>query len=100
MARKERPRTPQRAPPGKRSSDQAFRPLFPGFQLPEQPDKPGAYQWEGLGESQAGALVIGNLERFWSLGAVRHVEEEESRATMRWRRLIGQALDGGSVVSW
>jgi hypothetical protein len=53
-----------------------------------------------LGESQAGALVIGNLERFWSLGAVRHVEEEESRATMRWRRLIGQALDGGSVVSW
>jgi len=64
------------------------------FSLVENPEKPGAYQWEALNESRAQQLIIGNLERFWSLGAVQRVEEEEEQATQCWVRLIENALRG------
>lgn len=64
------------------------------FSLTENPEKPGAYQWEALSEAQAQQLILDNLERHWSLGAVKRVEEEEARATARWVRLIENALRG------
>jgi len=64
------------------------------FHLPEQPDKPGAFQWEALSEAQAQKLILGNLQKYWSLGAVKRVEEQEARATARWVRLIENALEG------
>jgi hypothetical protein len=64
------------------------------FQLPERPEKPGAYQWEALSEDQAQQLILANLERYWSLGAIQTVEEEEAQATDRWVQLIENALRG------
>jgi hypothetical protein len=62
--------------------------------LVENPEKPGAYQWEALSEEAAEELILTNLERFWSLGAVQRVEREEEQATQCWVRLIENALRG------
>jgi len=64
------------------------------FELIENPEKPGTYQWEALSEKAAQQLILDNLERFWSLGAIRQMEEKEKQATQRWRRLIENALEG------
>lgn len=62
--------------------------------LVENPEKPGTYQWEALSEEAAEKLILTNLERFWSLGAVQRVEKEEEQATQCWVRLIENALRG------
>jgi hypothetical protein len=63
------------------------------FKLPEQPDKPGCFQWEALSEDQARKLILGNLERFWSLEAIRKVESLEAEATRRWIGLLDEVLN-------
>lgn len=62
------------------------------YKLPEQPERPGAYQWEALSEDAAEKLILGSLKRYWSLGAIRRVEQEEEQATRRWVRLIDTVL--------
>lgn len=47
------------------------------FNLVENPEKPGTYQWEALSEAQAQKLILGNLEKHWSLGAVKIVEKKK-----------------------
>jgi hypothetical protein len=57
------------------------------YNLIEAPDKPG-YQWESLPEKAAEELVIGTLEKYWSLNAVRQVQHQENELTERWTKLI------------
>jgi hypothetical protein len=64
------------------------------FGLIEQPERPGCYQWEALSETDAQHLILGNLERFWSLGDIKKVETDEDRATCRWIQLIQNILTG------
>jgi hypothetical protein len=64
------------------------------YGLIENPEKPGTYQWEALNEAQAQKLILDNLERFWSLGAVKRVEDAEAKATQRWISLIENVLEG------
>jgi len=64
------------------------------FNLTECPENPGAYQWEALNETAAQQLILGNLEKNWSLGSVKRVEQEEAQATARWVQLIENALRG------
>jgi len=63
------------------------------FGLIENPEKPGAYQWEALSEGAAEQLILGNLERFWSLDSINKVKEREGRAEERWREIIEKALE-------
>lgn len=63
------------------------------FKLPEQPEKPGCFQWEALSEEQAQELILGNLERFWSLDSIRAVEALEAKATQQWIRLVEEILE-------
>jgi hypothetical protein len=67
------------------------------FNLPEQPERPGCYQWEALSEDAAQELIVNNLEKYWSLGAVKRIEQEEAQATARWIQLVGNATNTGGV---
>lgn len=62
------------------------------FHLVERPEKLGAYQWEALNEDAARQLILGNLGKYWRLGAIEQVEEQEDQATECWIRLVDDAL--------
>jgi len=60
------------------------------YNLPENIEKPGAYQWEALGDAEAKALIVGNLEQYVNLDAMDTVEAQEDRITAKFRaRLEG-----------
>ena len=70
--------------------------------LPDNPERPGEYQWESLGDEQARELIVGAIERYWSHGAIEEVERKEERDVERWmsvlRRIqaeLGQPAQGG-----
>jgi hypothetical protein len=33
--------------------------------LPENPERPGQYQWEAANDKDAGKLILGNLKKYW-----------------------------------
>lgn len=55
-------------------------------------DKKETYQWEALNEDNARALIIGNIEKYWSLEKVKEVEARELKATERWKVIIERSL--------
>jgi len=55
------------------------------FNLPENPDKPGAYQWEALADAAARELIVGTMERFIDFGVKAQIESQEAEATERIR---------------
>lgn len=55
-------------------------------------DKEETYQWEALDEDNARALIVGNIEEYWSLDKVKEVEAKELKATERWRKMIERSL--------
>jgi hypothetical protein len=63
------------------------------LQLVERPEKPGAYQWEALDESAAQHLILDNLNKYWSLGAIERVREQEEQAAKLWIHLIDDTLE-------
>lgn len=62
------------------------------FDLIENPEKPGTYQWEALGEDAAKELILGNLEKFWSLSDIEKVQEREAEADEEWTEIVNEAL--------
>lgn len=59
------------------------------YGLPENPERPGTYQWEALDEEQAGELILDAVREFWDEAVVREVERDEREAERRWRGLVG-----------
>lgn len=55
-------------------------------------DKEETYQWEALDEDKAKALIVGNVEKYWSLEKIKEVENTEYEATRRWVTLIERSL--------
>ena len=55
-------------------------------------DKEGTYQWEALSEDKAKALILGYVEKYWSLDKIQEVEEKEREATERWKDFIQEAI--------
>lgn len=41
------------------------------YNIPDNPDKPGEYQWEALDDEHAKNLIIGNLEKYWKKPKVK-----------------------------
>jgi len=51
------------------------------FDIPEQPDKPGAYQWEALNDDAAREIIVGALEQVFDgdvLAETRELSDEFS----------------------
>ena len=55
------------------------------FDVPENPEKPGEYQWEALSDAGARAIIQENVDPFLRHDAFAELERAEQRAT-RWVR--------------
>ena len=60
------------------------------WNLPENPTRPGEYQWEALGDEEAKELIENSIERYWNLKAVEEIEEKEGRDAERWQERWGE----------
>jgi hypothetical protein len=56
------------------------------YSLPENPDKPGTYQWEALGHEAAEELITRVVNQFVSQGYFAGAEQEEREITERFQR--------------
>lgn len=63
------------------------------FGLPENPDKPGQYQWEALPDEAAEEIITGNVNDWVDLDAFDHVEEREDYATTEVRNGLAQLAE-------
>ncbi len=49
--------------------------------LPENPDKPGSYQWEALNDEQAGAIITAAINKYYDHEAADKVRQYEHEVT-------------------
>ena len=62
------------------------------YNIPENPDKPGEYQWEALDDVAAGKLITEHVERFVSPGSFAEIEEREQEITDRFKKRWAKLL--------
>lgn len=55
------------------------------FNIPENPDKPGSYQWEALTDAAARELITGWTDQFVTQGLFSEDEEREREITRRFQ---------------
>ena len=62
------------------------------YGMPENPEKPGTYQWEALSDEVAGEVITREISRFISQGSFSETEQTEQAITEsfqeRWQRFI------------
>lgn len=63
------------------------------YNLPENPEKPGEYQWEALEDPDAARLITSVLDEHVDLDAIREVQRKEVDATEKFRELLKGAVD-------
>jgi hypothetical protein len=60
------------------------------YNLPENPERPGQYQWEALDDPQAAKIILGALDKVWDRRAIEALEEDEKRDTEKWHRILAK----------
>jgi hypothetical protein len=55
------------------------------YGIPENPEKPGTYQWEALSDEVAGEVITGEVSRFISQGSFSETEQAEQDITEAFR---------------
>jgi hypothetical protein len=67
------------------------------YNVPENPEKPGEYQWEALSDQAAREIITANVGRYLRHDAFSEVEKREQKITKRLRHelagLVGK-LEG------
>lgn len=58
------------------------------YGMPENPDKPGTFQWEGLSDPDARAMIQGTVERYVDLDVMAALEETEASAAAALARYL------------
>ncbi len=56
--------------------------------IPENPEKPGTYQWEALNDDMAGKFILDAVKPFWSKSQVAVTELREARHARPWKEYI------------
>ena len=64
------------------------------YNIPENPDRPGQFQWEALGDEAAGELITENVEKFISPGYFSEIEKQEREITARFSETWSAFLEG------
>jgi len=54
--------------------------------IPENPEKPGTYQWEALDDDQAGELIKDAVAEYYDTMALENLKEREQPVTKEFRR--------------
>lgn len=62
------------------------------WHLPENPERPGEYQWEALGDEHARQLIEGAIEQYWNASVIKEIEEKEEADTEKWHKIIDNAI--------
>ncbi len=78
------------------------------WHLPENPERPGEYQWEALGDAQARELIDGAIKPYWDVDVIKEIEDKEKAGGQIWREIIEDAIkrfdergdDNGNVRSY
>jgi hypothetical protein len=60
------------------------------FDVPENPDKPGEYQWEALSDEGAEEIISSNVDKFLRHDAIEDITEQEREAEY----FVQQAMEG------
>jgi hypothetical protein len=58
------------------------------YKLPENPERPGQYQWEALDDEAARGLITGALDRFFDLDKIETIRKIEERAEAHLRNFL------------
>ena len=58
------------------------------FGIPENPEKPGEYQWEALDDATAGRLIRDSVAVYVSAGVIREIEQREAEAEAELRAYL------------
>ena len=62
------------------------------YGIPENPEKPGEYQWEALSDAGAREIITSNVDRFVRQDAFTEVERKENKATGRMRAQLADLV--------
>lgn len=65
------------------------------YNIPENPDKPGQYQWEALDDQTARKLITEYVGKFISPGYFSEIEEQEQAIAARFKKQWAAFLGGG-----
>lgn len=65
------------------------------YRIPENPDKPGSYQWEALSDEAARALITEWTSRFISQGHFWEVEAQEQAINANFQEQWERFIEGG-----
>jgi len=63
------------------------------YGIPENPDKPGQYQWEALADETAEALITDSVGKFVSQGYFSAIEGQERAITARFKKRWAELLE-------
>jgi hypothetical protein len=63
--------------------------------LPENPERPGEYQWEALSDDQARELILGSIQKHWNIDAIKELEKRENEDASKWQEIIEKVVAGG-----
>ena len=62
------------------------------YHIPENPDKPGQFQWEALEDEQAEEIIVAALGEYLDFAKVRRAKELSERQTKLWSARLGTIL--------
>ncbi len=63
------------------------------WNLPENPERPGEYQWEALGDEQARELITSAIESYQDVTALSEIREREENNTEQWKEIVDKWLE-------
>lgn len=56
--------------------------------IPDNPEKPGTYQWEALNDEQAGEMILKAIKPYWSKSGIEDTEKKENAVGEKWNTYI------------
>lgn len=61
--------------------------------IPENPEKPGTYQWVALGDEQAREMVMSNLSKYIDHDSILDVVRKETELEQLWKEEMESVID-------
>jgi len=61
--------------------------------IPANPEDPGHYQWEALGDDQAGEMITEAVSRYYSKEALAVIKAEQAEITAKFHDRFGEFID-------
>lgn len=66
------------------------------YDIPENPDRPGTYQWEALSDQAAKVLITSTVARYVDYDRMQEIEKLETETTRQFRHYMANfVLEGG-----